>query len=209
MKEVSVSFLGDYNYQEIIKKLNDSNCDYIHYDVMDGKFVDNKNLSVEKIKTLLDISNKKNDIHLMVKDPSKYIEALSLYDISYITIHKEIKNYDKYIDMIKNYGFKVGLAINPETSVEEIKQDLPKINLVLVMTVHPGRSGQSFLTDESKKIDELKEYIKENKLNVKISVDGGIKEETLPFVVNSDIIVSASYALENLDNINKIKEVGE
>ena len=145
----------------------------------------------------------------MVKDPSKYIEALSLYDISYITIHKEIKNYDKYIDMIKNYGFKVGLAINPETSVEEIKQDLPKINLVLVMTVHPGRSGQSFLTDESKKIDELKEYIKENKLNVKISVDGGIKEETLPFVVNSDIIVSASYALENLDNINKIKEVGE
>ena len=82
MKEVSVSFLKEGNYKEHIKKINNSNADYIHFDVMDGKFVDNKNLSLAELETYLKFSKKKNDVHLMVENPKKYIEKLSLYNIS-------------------------------------------------------------------------------------------------------------------------------
>lgn len=202
--EVSVSFLGDYNYPKIIDKLNNSDCDYIHYDVMDGKFVDNKNLTVKELKDLVGISKKKVDVHLMVNDPTKYIDALALYNISYITVHKEIKNYKKYIEMIKNYGFKAGLAINPETSAYDILEDLPYINMVVVMGVNPGKSGQSFIPSTIEKIEDLKKLRKENNLSFKISVDGGINDTVLESI-SPDIIVSASFMLNNLDRINEIK----
>ena len=92
--EVSASFLKEGNYSDFIKTLNDSNTDFIHFDVMDGKFVKNTNLkSTKELEKYIKLSTKKNDIHLMVKDPEKYIKALSLYDINNITIHREIKNY--------------------------------------------------------------------------------------------------------------------
>lgn len=204
MKEVSTSFLKEGNYKEFINKLNNSNTDYIHFDVMDGIFVNNKNLSPKELTKYINQSTKKNDIHLMVKNPEKYIEQIKTLNINNITIHREIPDYKDVINLIKSYGIKPGLAINPETEINDIKRDLKDISLVLVMGVHPGKSGQQYIPNTTNKINKLKEIKEKENLNFKISVDGGVKEEILPHLNNTDIIVSASYILDNLDNIEKI-----
>ena len=205
---VSTSFLKEGNYADYIKELNNSNTDYIHYDVMDGKFVDNTNLKILKdLEKYINLSKKKIDIHLMVKDPEKYIKMLALYNINNITIHKEIKNYEDMIDLIKSYGIKAGLAINPDTDIDSIYNILHKLDLVLIMGVYPGKSGQSFIEGTTKKITDLKQLIKERDLNVLVSVDGGVIEDTLPLVKDADIIVSATYILNDLNNIDKIKQI--
>lgn len=205
MKEVSTSFLKEGSYSNYIEMLNNSNTDYIHFDVMDGKFIKNKNLSIKELEKYLKMSKKKNDVHLMVKNPKEYIKTLSIYNISYLTIHKEIENYKEMIKLIKSYGIKPGLAINPETDIEDVFEDLKNVSLVLLMSVHPGKSGQEFIEETTNKISVLKEEIIKKNLNVKISIDGGIKEEVLDKIKDVDIVVSASYILNDLNNINKIK----
>lgn len=202
MKEVSGSFLSNNDKLYEINRLNNSNVDYIHFDVMDGKFVSNKNITVSELPKLIDNVKKKIDIHFMVSNPDKYIEKICYYNIEYITIHYEIKNLEDYIDKIKNYGFKVGIAIKPETDIEKIYYLLDKINLVLIMSVEPGKSGQKFI-DVSDKINKLKQEIINRKLNVKISVDGGINEEVLTYVKEADILVSSSFILSDLDKLDK------
>lgn len=204
--EVSVSFLKEGNYKKYIESINKTEADYIHFDVMDGKFVNNKNLPLKELLELIYFSEKKNDVHLMVKNPSKYIEKLALYDIEYLTIHSEIDNCDMFIDKIRSFGIKPGIAINPYTDVKKVLPLLSKVNLVLVMGVVPGESGQTFILETEKKIKILKEEIVKRGLSVKISVDGGICEEVLDKVRDADIVVSASYVLDNLSNIAKIKK---
>lgn len=205
MKEVSGSFLSNNDKLYEINRLNNSNVDYIHFDVMDGKFVSNKNITVSELPKLIDNVKKKIDIHFMVSNPDKYIEKICYYNIEYITIHYEIKNLEDYIDKIKNYGFKVGIAIKPETDIEKIYYLLDKINLVLIMSVEPGKSGQKFI-DVSDKINKLKQEIINRKLNVKISVDGGINKEVLTYVKEADILVSSSFILSDLDkNVDILK----
>ena len=205
MKEVSGSFLSNNDKLYEINRLNNSNVDYIHFDVMDGKFVSNKNITVSELPKLIDNVKKKIDIHFMVSNPDKYIEKICYYNIEYITIHYEIKNLEDYIDKIKNYGFKVGIAIKPETDIEKIYYLLDKINLVLIMSVEPGKSGQKFI-DVSDKINKLKQEIINRKLSVKISVDGGINEEVLTYVKEADILVSSSFILSDLDrNVDILK----
>lgn len=205
MKEVSGSFLSNNDKLYEINRLNNSNVDYIHFDVMDGKFVPNKNITVSELPKLIDNVKKKIDIHFMVSNPDKYIEKICYYNIEYITIHYEIKNLEDYIDKIKNYGFKVGIAIKPETDIEKIYYLLDKVNLVLIMSVEPGKSGQKFI-DVSDKINKLKQEIINRKLNVKISVDGGINEEVLTYVKEADILVSSSFILSDLDkNVDILK----
>ena len=205
MKEVSGSFLSNNDKLYEINRLNNSNVDYIHFDVMDGKFVSNKNITVSELPKLIDNAKKKIDIHFMVNNPDKYIEKICYYNIEYITIHYEIKNLEDYIDKIKNYGFKVGIAIKPETDIEKIYYLLDKINLVLIMSVEPGKSGQKFI-NVSDKINKLKQEIINRNLNVKISVDGGINEEVLTYVKEADILVSSSFILSDLDkNVDILK----
>lgn len=203
--EVSVSFLSDYNYKELIKEINKTSCDYIHFDVMDGRFVKTKNLDVYELKELLSISNKKNDIHLMVQNPMEYVDHLKNFNIEYITVHYEASDVVKSIKEIKRLGYKVGVAINPDTSYSVLEDLLDSIDLILVMSVVPGKSGQSFIPDVSSKIDNLKEIIKDRNLNVKISVDGGINNMVLKYVSNADILVSASYVLNDFKNIEILK----
>lgn len=204
--EVSVSFLKEGNYKKYIESINKTEADYIHFDVMDGKFVNNKNLPLKELLELIYFSEKKNDVHLMVKNPSKYIEKLALYDIEYLTIHSEIDDCEMFIDKIRSFGIKPGIAINPYTDVEKVLPLLSKVNLVLVMGVVPGESGQTFILETEKKIKRLKEEIVKRGLSVKMSVDGGICEEVLDKVRDADIVVSASYVLDNLSNIAKIKK---
>ncbi|HPE14732.1 MAG TPA: ribulose-phosphate 3-epimerase [Bacilli bacterium] len=205
MKEVSASILSKKNIFKLIDDLNKSNTDYIHLDIMDNKFVPNKFLTVGETLKVLDKITKKIDAHLMVENPELYIKKMALYNVSYITVHFEIKDYKKYIDMIKNYGFKAGISIKPKTPVEAIYDLLNDISVVLIMSVEPGLSGQEFIPSTKEKIDKLRSEIKRRNLNVKISVDGGINNQVLDYVKNADILVSCSYVLEDYNNIDILK----
>lgn len=205
--EVSTSFLSDKDYKKTILELNMTNTDYIHFDVMDGIFVENKNLSIKELITYLDLSTKKNDVHFMVNNPLKYIEKIYLYNIDYVTVHYEIKNLDKVIDKIKEYGLKVGVSLKPSTDVKEIFPYLDKINMVLIMSVVPGKSGQTFIEDSIDRVNELKEEIIKRKVSTKIEIDGGINDSVIDKLSNVDIVVSASYILNDYNNIDKIKRI--
>lgn len=193
--EIAVSFLkSKFNLKDTINKINDTNADYIHVDVMDGDFVPNKTSNYYEIKDILHHSNKLLDIHLMVSSPTKYILEYKNLKPKYITIHSEInKNIDDLIDLIKSFNIEVGISINPKTSVEDIMKYLDKVDNVLVMSVEPGIGGQKFMDSILYKIDILNKIRKEKKLNYKISIDGGINNESIKKVNKADFVISGSY----------------
>ena len=210
--KVSVSILSSsIKPQDIVKKLDNTKADFIHVDIMDGKFVENKTWTISEVKKIVSYSKLPLDVHLMVEKPSKYIEDYALLNTSYITFHYEIvKNIDKMIDEIKNYGLKVGIAINPETDEKVLYPYLSKIDQVLVMSVHPGKSGQSFIENTPNKIENLKQEIINQNAKTIISVDGGINDETGKICVDKgvDMLVSASYIHKDIiNNINTLKKL--
>jgi ribulose-phosphate 3-epimerase len=198
--EISTSILNASNRREVILKLNESLTDYIHFDVMDGEFVENTQFQVEELVELLKVSNKKNDVHLMVKKPLKYIEAIKDLNVEYITIHAEInENISEILDFIKDNNIKCGLAIDLDTDINLIKPYLDKIDLVLIMSVKAGYGGQEFEPKVLTKLNEISP-------NVKIELDGGIDNKTISLIKNADIVVSGTYILKNIDkNILELK----
>ena len=195
--EVSVSFLkSKLSTKETIESLNWTSCDYLHIDVMDGEFVENKTMHIDDLTIILRENIKPLDVHLMVKDVKSFIIDYADLLPRYITFHLETtENIDELIDYIHSYRIKCGLSIKPETSVEELIPYLDKIDLVLVMGVNPGEGGQTFMMETIDKINKLREL---NKGNYKISVDGGINNETIKYV-DVDIAVSGSYVCMSND----------
>ncbi len=209
---VSVSVLSStIKPKEIVKKLDSSNADYIHIDIMDGKFVPNKSWTFEEVKKFTNGSRLPLDVHLMVNNPKPYLEKYAMLNTRIITFHPEaVKNIDDLIETIKDYGLEVGLAINPETEPEVIFPYLNKISQVIVMGVHPGASGQSFIETTPDKISKLREEINKQGLSTHISVDGGINNETglLCKEAGCDTLVSASYVHKDvINNINILKNL--
>lgn len=203
--ELSVSILNSKDRKKDINKLISNNkVNYIHYDVMDGIFVNDIEFNTNELEDLFKIKNKNKDIHLMVKNPKEYIKFLVDYDVSYITIHSEIDNVEKYINMIKKSGKKVGLAVNPDTLIKDIEKYLDKVDLILIMSVHPGLGGQKFIDASVDKIRELKGIIDKNNYNIKIEVDGGVNNtnSNLLRCIGVDIIVVGSFITKS-DNFNK------
>lgn len=210
--KVSVSILSNsIKPVDIVKKLDNTKADYIHIDIMDGKYVENKTWTVSEIKKITSCSKLPLDVHLMVENPSKYIEEFALLNTNYIAFHYEaVKDIDKMINEIKKYGLKVGIAINPETSEEVVFPYLSRIDEVLIMSVHPGKSGQSFIESTPDKIERLKEEILRQNVKTIISVDGGINDETGSLCVQKgvDTLVSASYIHKDIvNNINTLKKL--
>lgn len=195
---VSGSILSDkVSTKDAVKCMENANVDYLHIDVMDGKFVKNKSYTIKEVMDLTKYTNKQLDIHLMVKNPLKYIDAFSMLNTAYITFHYEaVRNPDEIIDSIKNKGIKVGLSIKPKTNVNEIEKYLSKVDLILIMSVEPGKSGQSFMDSVIYKTEILKKLRDEKKYNFIINIDGGINNESFPKIKdNVDMVVSASYLL--------------
>jgi ribulose-phosphate 3-epimerase len=208
MKKISASFLSKKdNYNEIINEYNSLNIDYLHLDIMDSTFTENSSFSIEDIKNIISLSKKKLDVHLMVNDPIKYLDLFNKENTEYITIHFEILNNYSLFEMIKNRGIKVGISIKPETNTDCILPLLKYFDLVLLMSVEPGKSGQKFIEDTYERINTLRNEIVKNKYNVMISVDGGINENISKDLA-ADIFIIDS-ALSNSSNkeefINNIK----
>lgn len=196
-----MSFLkSKYNLKDTIDKINKTDVEYIHVDVMDGNFVPNISCIYNDVKDVLKNTNKMLDIHLMVDNPIKYILEYKNLSPKFITIHSEINNnIDDLIDLIKSYGIGVGLSIKPKTSVEFIEKYLDRVDNVLIMSVEPGRGGQKFMDSVVYKIDILHKIRKNKKLNYKISIDGGINKDTIDKVRNVDFVISGSYICMNDD----------
>ena len=204
MIKVSTSILTCNNRIQATEKLNKTNTDYIHIDYMDGIFVDNKEFTIEEIKTLSKISTKKLDIHIMAENPEPIIQELKDLNIEYITIHYERnKPLDKIINLIHNQGYKGGISIKPKTDPKNIIEYLEKIDLVLIMSVEPGKGGQKFIPDVLNKIKELKQN------NLIIEIDGGINDTNIEELKNIvDIVVVGSYITNSSDynkQINNLK----
>lgn len=209
MTKVSASILSVNDLDDTIKELNTLDIDYIHLDIMDGKFVPNTSFTYDQIKKIIEVSEKPFDVHLMVRDVEDYIYHYAMLNTEYITFHYEVLKDLKIIKKIKNYGIKCGISVKPSTDIELIYELLPYINMVLIMSVEPGRGGQKFIDNSLNKIKKLKDYIKKNNLNVIISVDGGINNNTGVNCVKNgaDMLVVGSALINSNDKENFIKEL--
>lgn len=206
--KISASYLSiKDNIGENIDKLTKCDIDYLHLDVMDGKFVSNKTMDFNDIKDFN--YNKPLDIHLMVNEVKDYIDIYKSLNPCFITFHYEI-SYDimSLVMYLKENNIKVGLSIKPNTKVEAIIPYLPFVDLVLVMSVEPGKGGQKFIDESVLKINRLIELRNNFNYNYLIEVDGGINIDTIDLVKNVDIAVIGSY-ITNGDYEERIKNVKE
>lgn len=186
--------------EEKLKSIKYLDVDYIHLDIMDGIFVPNKTDDISDIIKTLD---KKVDVHLMVSDVISYINKYALLHPEFITFHVEsVKDPIEIINYIKSKNIKAGISIKPNTSIDEIKDYLDLVDLVLVMSVEPGYGGQKYLDSATHKINELKAY----NGKFKIEVDGGINDETIKNVTSCDMVVVGSY-ITNGDYETQIKKI--
>lgn len=200
--KVAVSFLKSDNYVNCIKRINKSKADFIHVDVCDGKYVEGKNFTPKLLNKTLKVAKKKLDVHLMVNNPIDYINEILYYDIETITVHLSIPNLKESINYINSLGLKVGIAINPKQDIRMIDNYLDVVDQILIMSVNPGKGGQSFIPKVLDKIDYLNKI--KNKYHFTISVDGGINDESISYLKdkNIDLIVSGSF-ITSSDDFNK------
>ena len=209
MVEVSTSILSVKKGEEskTFFALEKAKTDYFHIDVMDGNFVEKNTYAkmLEYASYIKRISNLPLDVHLMVKDVKAAIDDFSAVEPNIITFHLETcEKKEKVLEIIryiKENNCKVGIAIKPKTDIENIYEYLPYIHMCLIMTVEPGKGGQTYLKDMTKKIQQLKKYIDEKNLEVDIEVDGGINLRTAPEVkkAGANILVAGTAILEAVD----------
>ena len=202
--KVSVSVLKEYdNLINAVKKVNESHADFLHVDVMDGDFVNNKKFPIEVVKDIKKISKKPLDVHLMVNDYDMIKKYASLLPC-YLSFHVEIINDISLINYVKSLGIKVGLAINPETDVEVLIPYLKNIDFVLFMSVTPGAGGQTFKMETVSKIKKIKSIAPSNLI---ISIDGGVNDKTIDLCKNAgcDMVVSGSYITDSLNYDDRIR----
>ncbi len=197
---ISVSYLkSKYSKSETLKKIDESICDFLHVDLMDGKYVAERNFTISDVINDLKNVSKPLDIHLMVINPYEYIDELAKLKPDTITIHLDsTENVIDTIFLIKDYDIKVGIAINPDDDITIIDNYINDIDYVLIMSVYPGRGGQEFIPRVLDKIPYL--YDK----NVLIGIDGGINDKTIHLLkeYNIDRIISGSFVCMS-DNYNE------
>ncbi len=194
-----------------IKRLESAGADLIHVDVMDGHFVPNLTIGPPVIYSLRNFTSLPFDVHLMISPVHKYIKNFSDAGADIITIHPEAtENLDESINLIKSLKKKVGVSLNPDTKIDIIKDKLKMIDLVLVMSVHPGFGGQKFIPDVLKKIEDLKKIKDINKYDFDIEVDGGVNFTNSKQILNAgaNILVSGTTIFkENNGDIKKNIEI--
>lgn len=195
--KIAVSYLASDNYKKCIEVLNNTKTDFIHVDLCDGKYVETKNFTLKNVISLLKSSKKKLNIHLMVIDPKKYIDSLATLNVDEIIIHN-VNGAQNLINYIKSLGIKAGIAINPNEKITDFEKYFDMVDTILVMSVMPGKGGQTFIKDVLQTIDYLNSI--KNNYNFDIAVDGGINSETINFVKDKvDLVISGSFITKSDD----------
>lgn len=192
MKKIAVSYLGAKSIPKTLLMIDKTDADFVHVDVMDGKYTPYKTVGFNEM-TLGKYTQKRLDVHLMVRKPLKYIDDFADLNVDCINVHVDIKNdLEDVIERIKLYGIKVGLVLNPDQDIDLIQDYLNDIDNILVMTVVPGLPGQELIEETVTKLNTIKKVVDKAKLNITLEVDGGINLDTIKKVKNADIIVSGS-----------------
>lgn len=203
-RHVSPSILAaDFNNLERdIKKINSTNASWIHCDVMDGVFVPNISFGMPVIEAVAKVATKPLDVHLMIVEPERYIDKFCSIGIDFLTIHQEAcKDLHQGVSKIKENGVKAGVTISPQTPVSVLSEIVPEVDLILIMSVHPGFGGQSFIEDSYQKIRDLKEMILKANSKALIQVDGGVNLQNARQLYDSgvDILVAGTTVFASPD----------
>lgn len=190
-----------------IKELDEAGAQYVHIDVMDGMFVPSISFGIPVIQSIRDCSDRIFDVHLMIEDPDRYIEAFAEAGADLITVHAEAcRHLDRTISLIKSRGLLAGVALNPATPLSAIEWVLPMVDMVLIMTVNPGFGGQKLIPYTVEKVRELKKKIDYAGFKTDIEVDGGINLENVAEVMDAgaNIIVAGSAVFQGdvSENVN-------
>lgn len=165
---------------EEVKEVEQAGAELIHIDVMDGHFVPNISFGSIVLDAIRPLTNLPLDVHLMIENPDQYIEQFAKAGADYITVHVEAcRHLHRTIQLIRSYGVKPGVVLNPHTPIESIQHVIEDIDMVLFMTVNPGFGGQKFIHSVVPKVEALSSIIKERGLNIDIEIDGGINAETI------------------------------
>ena len=178
-----------------MKKTEENGAAYIHFDVMDGMFVPSISFGVPVLASIHDATEQFMDAHLMVQEPIRYVEAFQKAGADYVTVHLEAcEDVKTTLDKIHACGMKAGLAVNPETDVKELVPYLEDVEMILIMSVHPGFGGQKFIPESLDKIREVRAMLNEKNLETDIQVDGGIYVENVREVLDAgaNVIVAGS-----------------
>jgi ribulose-phosphate 3-epimerase len=184
------------------KMLNESEADYFHLDVMDGRFVPNISFGLPVIEQIRTATKKICDVHLMILEPERYAEAFKAAGADILSVHIEACTHlHRNIQQIKSLGMRAGVAMNPHTPVSLLHDILGDIDMVCLMSVNPGFGGQKFIPKTLHKIRELRKMIDDNKLNVKIEIDGGVTIENAKSIMDAgaDVLVAGNTVFKSKD----------
>jgi len=196
--------------EEECRMINESDAQWLHLDVMDGRFVPNISFGLPVIAQVTKANKKINDVHLMIVEPEKYAEAFRDAGADHLHVHIEAcPHLHRNIEQIKKLGMKAGVAVNPHTPVAELKDIIEDVDIVNLMSVNPGFGGQKFINHSIKKIRELRQLIDQHNLTVKIVVDGGVTLSNASSILKAgaDVLVVGSTVFSSSDPKETIRKL--
>jgi len=198
------------NLQRDIEMINESDADWFHIDIMDGVFVPNISFGMPVLRDIKKHAKKTLDVHLMIVNPDQYIETFSELGADILTVHLEACTHmHRTIQEIKATGMKAGIALNPHSSVNQLKDVIKDIDVVCLMSVNPGFGGQSFIENTFDKIKELKDLIQSTGSDCQIEIDGGVTNKNAKKLVQAgaNILVAGSYVFKNSNPTETISKL--